>query len=740
MANYDFSTLNSSDLEELVCDLLNADQHNNSIIKYKTFKDGKDKGIDFLYSLPNNIFYHVGQVKHYYRSGYAAMISLLKKDELDKIKNLTPIPNSYIFATSVDLSVHNTEEIQLIFTPYIKNLHDIYGKKDLNRLLENNDHVLTNHYKLWFCDTSVLQKIINSDLEYRSSLMNDEEFRRKLRLYVKTPLFDKARILLKKRKYLIITGDPGVGKTTLAEMLAYEYIKDDYKISYIIDDIKEVERILLPGDSKQIIYYDDFLGSNAVEINKAKGSEAVLSKILRRIKQNQNKLLIFTTRSHLLISAIVESERLQQINLKDNVSKLEITEYGKEIKKNLLLNHIEESSLNDEFKNYLKSNKFINFIVNHKNFTPRIIEYITDKSIVGNQNIEEFKLFLKNNIETTSKIWEHAYNYQIEDDERIFLNTLLTFGESADLEELRIAFENRIAYEIKNNNKKRKQNLFNLTLKRLNEGFILIKGKSPQVHFINPSFTDFLMEYLRNDPIEISSIIDNITNTTQLTTRFFNLSTSVNNIMPEKLKIKILNEYQSFVNNTNEDSDLLKLSLVMYKYIEKEKSESTIIKILNEIYDWRSLNDDMSVNIYFREFLDKSKHNSNIYNILKDKFIEIINDLLKGIHDIDEAIDLLENYSRDYNLNYRFVDTNKIQERLEEILIEFIEDKIEFLKETIRSYGEEESEKREITEIINKIKRIGINIDDNILSAFDEYDWFEIAMDNEFRIQMEKDD
>jgi hypothetical protein len=43
MADNDFSTLNSSALEELVCDLLNLDQPNGSVIKYKPFKDGKDK-------------------------------------------------------------------------------------------------------------------------------------------------------------------------------------------------------------------------------------------------------------------------------------------------------------------------------------------------------------------------------------------------------------------------------------------------------------------------------------------------------------------------------------------------------------------------------------------------------------------------------------------------------------------------------------------------------------------------
>jgi hypothetical protein len=45
MADYDFSTLNSSDFEELVCDLLNAHEGaQGSEIFFKTFKEGKRTG------------------------------------------------------------------------------------------------------------------------------------------------------------------------------------------------------------------------------------------------------------------------------------------------------------------------------------------------------------------------------------------------------------------------------------------------------------------------------------------------------------------------------------------------------------------------------------------------------------------------------------------------------------------------------------------------------------------------
>src|SRR5665647_835051 len=103
MSDYDFSTLNSLDLEELVCDLLNAhEKATGTGIIFKTFKEGKDKGIDLLYSTTSHEYEIVGQVKHYYRSGYNALIRNLKGDEKSKVVKLNP--KRYLLATSIDLS------------------------------------------------------------------------------------------------------------------------------------------------------------------------------------------------------------------------------------------------------------------------------------------------------------------------------------------------------------------------------------------------------------------------------------------------------------------------------------------------------------------------------------------------------------------------------------------------------------------------------------------------------------
>jgi len=49
MAEYDFSTLRSTDLAKLVCYLLNENLLPNSSLRYKTFKEGNEKEIGSLY-------------------------------------------------------------------------------------------------------------------------------------------------------------------------------------------------------------------------------------------------------------------------------------------------------------------------------------------------------------------------------------------------------------------------------------------------------------------------------------------------------------------------------------------------------------------------------------------------------------------------------------------------------------------------------------------------------------------
>ena len=94
MNNYDFSTLNDKEFEELTKDLLNSELK----LDLRSFPRGRDKGIDLRKSTDLNKNYIVVQVKHFINSKYSLLKTKLFNEELEKVKKLNP--DRYLIATS----------------------------------------------------------------------------------------------------------------------------------------------------------------------------------------------------------------------------------------------------------------------------------------------------------------------------------------------------------------------------------------------------------------------------------------------------------------------------------------------------------------------------------------------------------------------------------------------------------------------------------------------------------------
>ena len=103
--------------------------------------------------------------------------------------------------------------------------------------------------------------MLNYQIHKRSNEFVENELKKRLRLYVETSILNEARETLNKNNFVIITGEPGVGKTTTAELLLYELIIEDYELIYIYDDIKEVEKVIDENGKKQVFYLTTFWGT-----------------------------------------------------------------------------------------------------------------------------------------------------------------------------------------------------------------------------------------------------------------------------------------------------------------------------------------------------------------------------------------------------------------------------------------------------------------------------------------------
>ncbi|ALI97788.1 ATP-binding protein [Rufibacter tibetensis] len=757
MSDFDFSTLNSADLEELVCDLLNAEERKNqSQICFKTFKDGKDKGIDLLYSTEDCEYEIVGQVKHYYRSGFSLMIKELVGKEKDKVLKLQP--NKYIFATSVDLSVSNTEEIKNVFAPYIKSLNDIYGKKDLNRLIDSNKSVLDRHFKLWFSSAEILLKILKYNIEGRSNEFKETFLKKKFRLYVNTPILEDAKDKLERNNFVIITGEPGAGKTTTAELILYDYLKNDFMLSYIYDDIKEIESVLKEDETKQIFYYDDFLGHNAYEIIRAKSSETAFLRILQRINRSKNKKIIFTTRTFILNEAVSESEKLRRFNLKTRESILKLNAYSWDMKASILKNHINESEIDDILKFVISDKIVFNYIVSHNNFSPRSVEYITSSDNIKHFSAEAYRNFIIENFNNPDEIWRHAYEQQINDIDRFLLNTLVCFGDTADVSELEIAFNYRIDYEVRINNFIKPMNAFKTSYIKLEGGFIEQETRNLKIiKFINPSLIDFLVSYLRNDIEEVKRISESAYYLDQLTRRLFPpVKKSSIPVVSDRLESILLYNYDFFVgkgviylkdyeyNYDQYDTgcDFLEIAVLIYFYVKNDKVEETVINVLRRIDDWSFLYFYVYSRYIFNDFI-ANVESDLINEFLKDLIPNIVDLLISAERDYVEVLNVIELITEKFEIDFVYILNNNkkynLEDHVKELLDEKIENDIEELLTISMAQDFVDHKERETKDLIQKFKEYGLDVKVN-LAEYGKYNWWDIGFENYFEDQMRKDD
>jgi hypothetical protein len=220
--------LSPPDFEDLCRDILQAETGQ----RFSAFGAGADGGVDGRHSkgLESTII----QCKHYVNSTFSQLKSALKK-EVPKIDLLKP--SRYIFLTSQSLTPARSNQLANILGDRLKHPEDIWGAEDIESALKRHPDIEKAQIKLWMTSTAVLEKVLQSGLETHTAATK-AEILDELQVYVRNPSFDAAFEKLEKNRVLVVSGPPGVGKTTLAKMLTYQYLNDDWQFCAIrsLDD------------------------------------------------------------------------------------------------------------------------------------------------------------------------------------------------------------------------------------------------------------------------------------------------------------------------------------------------------------------------------------------------------------------------------------------------------------------------------------------------------------------------
>src|SRR5690606_19889582 len=118
-------------------------------------------------------------------------------------------------------------------------------------------------------------------------------------------------------------------------------------------------------------------GSNFLTAIDAKQDSHIVS-FMKRVSKDSLKRFILTTRSNILNQGKRLSEKFEQGNLDRNEYEIKIQSLTEFDRAEILYNHIYFSDLSEGFIHQIYVDKRYRSIISHKNFNPRLIEFITD--------------------------------------------------------------------------------------------------------------------------------------------------------------------------------------------------------------------------------------------------------------------------------------------------------------------------------------------------------------------------
>jgi adenylate kinase family enzyme len=492
MSNYDFKTLNDKEFEALCVDLLSESLGQ----KFERFKAGKDAGVDGRF-FANDGKEAILQCKHWANTPINQLITEIKNKEKKKVDRLAPA--RYFLAISNPLSRADKKLLFDALAPHVKSESDILGCEDLNDLITTYQHIEQRHYKLWLHSANVLSHVLNKAILGRSQFSIEEIIRFSSR-YAVTSNHHSALAIIEKLNVVIITGDPGVGKTTLAEHICLNYIAKDYQYLQVSDDIHEVESAF-DMDSKQIFYFDDFLGRNYLQALKGHEGNQI-TQFIKRVSTNKNKKFVLTSRSTILNQGKFLIDSFEHANIKRNEYELNIKSLSEIEKAHILYNHLWHSNLAKEYIEALYVDKRYKGIIKHKNFNPRLINYITDPTRLTDYPHDKYWSFILDSLDNPSQIWEHPFMAQLDDYGRVIVLLVVFNGGAIKETSLSAAYHKYINFP--QNASLQGQREFASNLKILSGSFLtrLISEKSDiAIDLFNPSIGDFILNrYQSNEP------------------------------------------------------------------------------------------------------------------------------------------------------------------------------------------------------------------------------------------------
>lgn len=497
MPHYNYHRLSPTDFEILAADLLAAELG----VSFERFAEGRDGGVDFRHTLQDGKTI-IGQAKRYQSTN-----SLINKigTELAKLGRLSP--TRYVLITTCSLTAANKLVIAEKLSPWLKQA-DIWGAEHLDDLLARHPDVLSRNFKLWLGDASQLSLVFNNALHQRTRAILSARIKPLVEGFVPHQAVVDVLGFLKEYGYCLITGDPGIGKSSLAGYVAMCEVTNDPKTQVIWISDRRLDSVLqgITLGQKTMVVLDDFLGATFLSADMSVAFAEDLNAILALAKANPDDLkVVLTSRDYVLAQASWQIDE-QQSGIGNALSKacVHLDGFPYRVRGEILYNLIRDSQLSDAERGLWNEGRLFNVALSKNAFNPRLLKLLLSE-MVG-QNLAEPRTWVERQLAFPRDLWLKPF-YRLSTEAQCLLFCVALSADVVAVQDLSQMF-----YEIyqRIHGRMPMADALNAALLEVEPNFVVTESHCGHVWvgFANGGVADIVVSLIKENPLMVNVLIE----------------------------------------------------------------------------------------------------------------------------------------------------------------------------------------------------------------------------------------
>ena len=287
------------------------------------------------------------------------------EDEANKAKRLVEkgYCDSYILMTNAGLSGTKAEDIEGLFRNAGVKYFNVFGASWIDQQIRENKHLRMLVPRVY--GLGDLSQILD-ERAYAQARAILESLREDLAKVVVTDAYRKAITSLDKYGFVLLTGEPAVGKTTIASMLAMAAI-DNWNASILkLDDPEKTIEHWNPSEMTQFFWIDDAFGVSQYEAHLVHNWNHILPQMNSMLRKGAK--IVMTSRDYIYHRARKDLKESAFPLLQESQVVIDVHDLSKDEKRQILYNHLKLGGQPSSFRGQIKP--YLETVALHNRFIP----------------------------------------------------------------------------------------------------------------------------------------------------------------------------------------------------------------------------------------------------------------------------------------------------------------------------------------------------------------------------------